>query len=174
MFAHAFVPPANHILRPVMDADGPAIAALIAACFAEYDGCFYSPAEFPELVHPALHYAAKAAELWVLEDGVRLVGTVAVTPVPEQQACEITKVYLAASHRGSGAGPALMAHASQRAAAMGHADLVLWTDTRFQRAHRFYEKLGFVRLPVRRYLADVSHSWEYRCERRNLGVITAG
>ena len=155
----------NLTLRPVTDADGPAIAALIAACFAEYEGCLYEPVEFPELIHPARHYQSKKAELWVATDGMALVGTVAVTPVPEQQACEITKVYLAAPYRGSGAGLMLMAHASQRADALGYTSLVFWTDTRFHRAHRFYEKLGFARQPVQRYLADVSLSWEHRYER---------
>jgi putative acetyltransferase len=50
---------------------------------------------------------------------------------------------------------------------MGLPDLVLWSDTRFARAHRFYERLGFERVPVVRYLADVSASWEYRYERRS-------
>ncbi len=163
----------NLALRPVRDADGPVIAGLIAACFAEYEGCLYDPAEFPELLSPARHYAAKRAELWVMEDGAALVGTVAITPVTDQDACEISKVYLAASHRGSGAALQLMTHANQRAAVMGHDDLVLWSDTRFTRAHRFYEKLGFVRQRVARYLADVSRTWEYRYERRGAGLISA-
>ena len=43
----------------------------------------------------------------------------------------------------------------------GFAEMVLWSDTRFARDHRFYEKLGFVRWPGERYLGDVSESWEY-------------
>ncbi len=164
-------------LRPVTDADSAGLARLIAACFAEYDGCLYEPAEFPELVAPAAHYAARGAELWVMAaegriaQGNRILGSVAITPVPAQGACEITKVYLDAALRGSGAGEALMAQASARAVAFGLPDLVLWTDTRFTRAHRFYEKLGFVKRPVIRYLADVSASWEYRYERRGAPAV---
>jgi putative acetyltransferase len=153
-------------LRPATDADGEGLARLIAACFAEYEGCLYEPAEFPELAAPATHYAARGAELWVSGDGARILASVAVTPVPFQNACEITKVYLEAGLRGTGAGEALMAHAARRAMALGHPDLVLWSDTRFARAHRFYERLGFRRVPVTRYLSDVSESWEYRYERR--------
>ena len=47
------------------------------------------------------------------------------------------------------------------ARAGGAREIVLWSDTRFERGHRFYEKLGFVREPVERYLADASESWEF-------------
>ena len=39
--------------------------------------------------------------------------------------------------------------------------LKLWTDTRFLSGHRFYEKLGFVRQPVVRFLADATDCWEF-------------
>jgi putative acetyltransferase len=96
----------------------------------------------------------------------RILASVAITPVRSQGACEITKVYLEAGLRGTGAGEALMTLAAARAQAMGLPDLVLWSDTRFARAHRFYERLGFRRIPVIRYLSDVSASWEHRFERR--------
>jgi putative acetyltransferase len=153
-------------LRPAADSDGEGLARLIADCFAEYEGCLYEPSEFPELVAPATHYAARGAELWVSGKGARILASVAITPVPSQRACEITKVYLESGLRGTGAGEALMLHAAARAAALGLPDLVLWSDTRFSRAHRFYERLGFLRKPVIRYLADVSASWEHRYERR--------
>jgi putative acetyltransferase len=158
--------PASFTLRPVTDADGGGVARLIDACFAEYEGCLYEPSEFPELAAPATHYTARGAELWVSGDKGRILASVAITPVSSQRACEITKVYLAAHLRGTGAGEALMIHAAARAAAFGLSDLVLWSDTRFARAHRFYERLGFSKVPVIRYLSDVSASWEYRYERR--------
>ena len=156
----------SHLIRPVRDDDGPALARLIASCFAEYEGCLYDAAEFPELVAPASSYAEKQAELWVMMAGDELVGSVAITPIAEHHASEISKVYLDANHRGNGAALELMQRASVCAARLALPDLVLWTDTRFTRAHRFYEKLGFVRMPMIRRLHDVSQSWEYRYERR--------
>jgi putative acetyltransferase len=44
--------------------------------------------------------------------------------------------------------------------------MMLWSDTRFSRGHRFYEKLGFVRWPGERYLGDVSETWEYHFRKR--------
>jgi putative acetyltransferase len=36
-------------IRPAVDSDGPALAALIEGVFAEYDGCPFVRAEFPGL-----------------------------------------------------------------------------------------------------------------------------
>lgn len=152
-------------LRPARDDDGPALAQLIAACFAEYEGCLYASAEFPELAAPASHYVGRGGFLRVATEGERLVGSLAAVPVPEQGAVEVSKVYLAAALRGRGGAQRLMAEAESFAAALGARRLVLWSDTRFARAHRFYEKLGFTPQPVTRYLADVSRTWEFRYER---------
>lgn len=155
-----------HSPRPVRDDDGPQLARLVSACFDEHEGCLYVAEEFPELVAPAAHHAARGARLWVLAGDAGLMGSIAVKPVPEHHACEIGKFYLDASLRGTGMAMALLDTAQDAARHWGRPDLVLWTDTRFTRAHRFYEKHGFLRQPVIRYLADVSHSWEYRYERR--------
>src|SRR4029077_14685848 len=58
--------------------------------------------------------------------------------------------------------PALRpAGAEAHAGAAGAARLVLWSDTRFDRAHRFYEKRSYVRSGPIRALADISNSLEY-------------
>ncbi len=63
--------------------------------------------------------------------------------------------------RGAGLAQALFAEALTFAEQGGFAEMMLWSDTRFVRGHRFYEKLGFRRWPGERYLADVSATWEY-------------
>ena len=79
----------------------------------------------------------------------------------EDYAIEITKVYAAPAFRGSGLAQALFAEALAFAEQGGFGAMMLWSDTRFARGHRFYEKLGFRRWPGERYLADVSATWEY-------------
>ena len=81
-------------LRDATDADSEPLAALIAASFAEYPNCFFDWSEFPELRRPASHYAQKRGRLWVADgpDG-RIVGSIAVVPVPDQNAAELFKVY---------------------------------------------------------------------------------
>ncbi len=149
-------------LRDATDADSEALAALVAASFSEYPGCFFEWSEFPELRQPASHYASKSGRLWVADgpDG-RIVGSIAVAPVPEQGAVELAKVYADPAFRGTGLAQALFARTLAFAQAGGYGEMMLWSDSRFARGHRFYEKLGFVRWPGERYLADVSLTWEY-------------
>ncbi|MCU4178911.1 GNAT family N-acetyltransferase [Bosea sp. BH3] len=149
-------------IRPASDADSEPLAALIAASFAEYENCHFVWEEFPELRQPATAFAAKGGKLWIAdrpEGGIA--GSLAATPLPEQNAVELTKVYVDPAFRGAGLAQALFAEALAFAEAGGFAEMMLWSDTRFARGHRFYEKLGFRRWPGERYLADVSETWEY-------------
>lgn len=149
-------------IRPALDADSQALARLIAACFAEYPNCHFAWDEFPELRAPASHFAAKGGRLWVAEapDG-SIAASLGATPVPLQNAVEITKVYSAPGFRGTGLAQALFAEALGFARGGGFQAMMLWSDSRFERAHRFYERLGFRRWPGERYLADISATWEH-------------
>ena len=148
-------------LRPATDADGPALAALIATTFAEYPGCLFIDDEFPELAAPASHYAARGGRLLVAEMDGRIVGSLAAVMTEVQGTGELFKVYAAADQRGSGLAQRLYSDGEDFLRRNGAREIVLWSDTRFERGHRFYEKLGFVRQPVERYLADASASWEF-------------
>jgi putative acetyltransferase len=135
------------IVRPATDADGPALARLIAGVFAEYPGCLFLDEEFPELRRPASHYAAKGGRLDVVEDGGVLVGSFATFLSGAPATIELGKVYLAASHRGRGIASALMRGAIAEARARGIGRIELFTDTQF--------------LDGQRFLGDVSDTWEY-------------
>jgi putative acetyltransferase len=158
-------------IRDVRDSDSEPLAALIAASFAEYPNCNFAWDEFPELRAPASHYATKGGRLWVAEaPGGGNAGSLGVVPVPEQNAAEIVKVYADPAFRGSGLAQALFGKALGFAEAGGHREMMLWSDTRFARGHRFYEKLGFLRWPQIRYLADVSATWEYHFRKPLAGL----
>ncbi|MCZ8042442.1 MAG: GNAT family N-acetyltransferase [Beijerinckiaceae bacterium] len=149
-------------LRPARDDDSAPLAALIAASFAEYPNCVFEWAEFPELRRPASHFTAKGGRLWVADaPGGGIAASLGATPVPAQNAVEITKVYAAPAFRGSGLAQVLFGEALRFARDGGFEAMMLWSDTRFARGHRFYEKLGFRRWPGERYLADVSETWEF-------------
>ena len=92
---------------------------------------------------------------------VRWWARLAVFPVDGGPRFELGKVYLDRRLRGSGLAQALYATAVAETRARGGTSLRLWTDTRFHSGHRFYEKLGFRRLPVTRFLADSTDAWEY-------------
>lgn len=148
-------------LRPARDEDGPALARVIATIFADYPGCFYVEAEMPELAAPATHYARLGGALWVIEAGREVAGSLAVAPTRDPQVYELFKVYLSRATRGQGLAGKLLDQALAFCRDRDARRLRLWTDTRFLEGHRFYERNGFVRLPVRRALADASATWEF-------------
>jgi GNAT superfamily N-acetyltransferase len=76
-------------------------------------------------------------------------------------AWEICRVYVAPALHGSGLAHTLLDLAEAHAVAAGAQHLMLWSDTRFDRAHRFYEKRGYVRQGQVRVLNDISHSLEF-------------
>lgn len=157
-------------IRPATDADGDAIAALIAEAFAEYEGCIFDrAAEFPELDAIASHFAGRGGIIWVAGDGTNVIGSLAAAPMRREGVeadipagtIEITKVYVGRPARRRGIARALMNEALHLARSRGAPEMRLWTDTRFVDAHRFYEAVGFERLPGARELHDLSDTWEY-------------
>lgn len=149
-------------LREADDGDGDALAALIAGCFAEYDGCVFDRAcEFPELDAIATHFRAAGGCMWVVEADLAVVGCLGVRPL-RSDAIELLKVYVDGRCRGTGIAQELLAEAEAFARRLGASQLELWSDTRFLRGHRFYEKQGFERTGEKRFLNDLSDSWEYR------------
>ncbi|MBS7543380.1 GNAT family N-acetyltransferase [Ancylobacter oerskovii] len=154
------------LIRLAGDADGDAIAALIAGAFAEYPGCIFDrAAEFPELDAIASHFAVRSGAIWVAADAGTVIGSLAAAPMRGRDApagaVEITKVYVARAARRRGVARALMGEALAFARAHGAPEMRLWTDTRFLDAHRFYESLGFERLPGTRTFGDMSDTSEY-------------
>ena len=77
------------------------------------------------------------------------------------RAWEICRVYVHPSQHGTGLAHRLLDTAEAHAIVAGAARLVLWSDTRFDRAHRFYEKRSYVRAGPIRVLHDISNSLEF-------------
>lgn len=153
------------LLRAARDDDGDAIAALIAACFAEYHGCIFARHEFPELDAPARWAAAHDAAIWVMEsEAGAIIGSIAAAPAGPGEV-ELRKFYLAQGSRGSGLAELLLGEVAAYAAARNASCIVLWSDTRFTRAHRFYEKHGFARIGAARTVVAAETYREFRYER---------
>ncbi|MGG5810405.1 GNAT family N-acetyltransferase [Falsiroseomonas sp. CW058] len=150
-------------IRPGRDEDAEGFIALIGACWSEYPGCVLDvDGEVPELRALATHFRAAGGALWAAGEGGRVVGMAATRPMHQDRAWEVCKVYVAKEARGSGLAHALLGAVEGHARAAGAERLVLWTDTRFDAAHRFYEKRGFVRQGSIRILDDLSNSLEFR------------
>ena len=161
------------VIRPGRDGDAEGFIALIGAAWAEYPGCVLDvDGELPELRALATHFAAAGGALWAAERGDgRVVGMVGARPLREDDAFEICRMYVAAGERGSGLAHRLLEKAEAHARAAGARRLVLWTDTRFDRAHRFYERRGYVRQGAIRILDDLSRSLEFRYAKPAAGLV---
>jgi GNAT superfamily N-acetyltransferase len=151
------------IIRAGLDGDMADFCRLIREAWAEYPGCVFDlDGELPELHALASHFAKADGALWAAEvDGI-VQGMVACRPLGSDDAYEICKMYVERSQRGSGLAHALLERAEEWAARQGAHRLVLWTDTRFEAAHRFYEKRSYVRSGSIRILDDLSKSLEFR------------
>ncbi len=148
------------VLRAARDADGPGVIAVIAAAYAEYPGCILDvEAELPELKTPASSYALKDGRFWVAESAEGILGCVACRPAPER-GLELEKLYVARAARRYGLGTRLLGLVEAEATARQAGYITLWTDTRFEAAHAFYQAHGFRRSGLRE-LDDASQSVEY-------------
>ncbi len=152
-------------LRAGRDADAAGFIGLIDACWTEYPGIVLDiDGEVPELRALATYYAKKGGALWAAEAAGQMVGMVAAWP-GDGGAWEVGRMYVAAAERGSGLAHRLLDVAEAHAAASGAVRLELWSDTRFDRAHRFYEKRSYIRHGAIRPLDDISHSIEFHYEK---------
>lgn len=159
-------------IRIGCDSDGPGVIALIWACWSAYPGIKMDvDGEMPELRTLATFYASLGGVLWVAETDAKLTGVIAVHPI-EPSVWEICHVYADPALHGSGLGHALLDQAERHAIAAGAERLVLWSDTRFDRAHHFYEKRSYVRSGPIRVLNDISNSLEFGYANPVSGVET--
>jgi GNAT superfamily N-acetyltransferase len=148
-------------IRPGRDADADAFIALIGACWGEYPSIIIDvDAELPELRALASYYAGKGGALWVAEADGQVVGMIGAVP-HRDGAWEIVRLYMLQPYRGTDLAPRLLATAEAHARSAGATRLVLWSDTRFDRAHRFYEKRSYVRHGPIGVLHDLSNSLEF-------------
>jgi GNAT superfamily N-acetyltransferase len=148
-------------IRPGRDSDADGFIAVISACWGEYPSIIIDiDAELPELRALASYYAGKGGALWTAETEGKIVGMIGVVPRSDG-AWEIVRLYMLQPYRGTDLAPRLLAIAEAHARAAGATRLVLWSDTRFDRAHRFYEKHSYVRHGPIGVLHDISNSLEF-------------
>jgi putative acetyltransferase len=148
-------------IRPAHDADSPGVIRLIGDCYAEYPGCVLDVEEEErQLQSVASHFAAGDGGFWVAENGgEEIVGSVGYLPFGG--GLKLHHLYVAAAHRGGGLAGRLFDLVREAAVRSSASEIVCWSDTRFTRAHGFYEKLGFHRGPMLRHLGDRSLSVEF-------------
>lgn len=153
-------------LRPVKSEDVPAILHLIDEVYAEYGCKLNAEAEERHLLDPGTYFRATGGEFWVVEAEGVIRATVAVQL--HADASELKSLYVHSSLRRQGWGRRLATLALEHARQHGRQHMFLWSDTRFQEAHRLYRSLGFQECGFRQ-LNDSNNSKEYGFEMSLIG-----
>ncbi len=151
-------------MQPGTAEDVPGVVRLIGRVFAEYGFRFDPDRELPDLLDFDRHYRPPRGALFVVREGGAVVGSVAVERL-DDRAAELHRLYLDAGLRGRGVGRALVEAVLGwcRGQSIGH--LVLWSDTRFDRAHALYARMGFAQTGERVLPDDPNDTREFRYER---------
>ena len=150
-------------IEPAIAVDAPAVIRLISRVYDEYGFIFEPTEELPDLLAFTQHYVAPHGAFFVIRQNGQVVGSVGGERLGEGSA-ELHRLYLDADLRGRGLGRALVEAVIAWCRAEGVVHLLLWSDTRFDRAHALYERMGFQRAGERA-LNDINHTREYRYER---------
>lgn len=155
--------------RPVRDRDSEQLIELITNCWTEYPGCVMDvDGEEPWLRAPATAYAGKGL-FWVVERADRIVACAGF--VDRGDEIELKSLYVDKSARRRGLGARLVHLIEEQA---GERPIRLWSDSRFEDAHRLYERLGYRRTGRVRDLHDLSRTTEYEFLRMGAFRTNAG
>lgn len=149
---------------PARPGDVPAVVRLIGRVFEEY-GFVYDPAvEVPDLLAFSEHYMGSRGAFFVIRREDDVVGSVGVERL-SATAAELHRLYLDGELRGRRLGRDLVEKVLAWCRGESVSHLVLWSDTRFDRAHVLYERMDFRRTGEREIPGDVNQTREYRYER---------
>ena len=136
----------NWNIRPGRKEDAEDLTRLVDEVYREYGDEVDLEGYDRDLLDVEDAYRNRGGEFVVLEvDGV-VVGAHATQPI-DQEAGIVTfrRLYLPKKMRGTEAGKLLMDWAVDWSKEHGYRRVEFWSDTRFERAHRFFERFGFVR-----------------------------
>jgi N-acetylglutamate synthase-like GNAT family acetyltransferase len=146
-------------VRAATDADSVGLIRLIEDIFHEYPGCIMDVEnEEYKLKTPATSYD----RFWVLDRDGEVVGCIAASFDQASGEFELQKLYIHADLRCGGWGRRLVEVVEVEARQLGFDEIELWTDTRFETAHRFYVGLGYRKTCRTRDLHDLSKTTEYQ------------
>jgi putative acetyltransferase len=159
MLAHVVAEGTPAVVVATADDVAPVIA-LIGRVFDVYGLVFDPAVEVPDLLAFTRHYAPPHGAFFVVRGRGEAVGSVGIERLDGASA-ELHRLYLDPALWGRGVGRALVEAALAWCRAAGFRRVILWSDTRFDRAHRLYERLGFLRTGERTIEADVNASREY-------------
>jgi len=136
------------------------IERIIRECLIEYggnrEGLAWADASLHDLYH---YYQQQGRAYWVVEHNGEVAGGCGIAAFADsQEICELQKMYLSQSARGTGIGSELLRTAVEFAK-LHYRQCYLETLETMQAAGRFYRKHGFERLE-----APLTGSEHYACD----------
>ncbi len=144
-------------IRPAQPADDGQVGELLVTAFLEQYARKLPDVVYGEARKAHLRDVAgkrAAADVWVADDGGRIVGTVALwapgakgTEAWLEGAADLRHLAVASSHRGTGLSRALVGVAEARAEALGARTVCLHVRRGAVGVRGLYEALGYVRAP---------------------------
>jgi putative acetyltransferase len=120
-------------IRRATTGDSAHAAAVVKAVFDEYGFTWDEGGYHSDLLDVESAYAA----FFVADLDGRIVGTAGLS-----ENGSLERLYVLPAARGAGIGAALLAAAADEARRRGHARLEIWSDKRFENAHRLYRRAG--------------------------------
>jgi GNAT superfamily N-acetyltransferase len=145
-------------------ADAAGVIDLIGRVFVEYGWTWQPAIEVPDLLQWTPHYEPPHGAFFVVRDADRIVGSAGVHRL-DRASAELHRLYLEPALRGRGFGDGLVDAVVGWCRSEGIVRLLLWSDTRFEHAHRLYLRHGFRQTGERVLPEDINQSREYRFER---------
>lgn len=143
------------LLRPATARDTDGLVELIDGVYREYGDVIYLAGADADLLDIDAYYRASGGEFVVLDDGGQVVASHAVLPFADRPGvCTFRRLYMRPELRGGGWGERLMRWAINWAREQGLSRVEFWSDVRFERAHRFFARLGFEKTGAVREMTD--------------------
>ena len=138
-------------VRRAAAADSKAAAAVVKAVYEEYAFTWDERGYHADLQDVEAAYAA----FFVAELHGRIVGTAGLS-----RSGSLERFYVLPEARGAGVGSGLLRTVAEEARHRGHSQLEIWSDKRFEDAHRLYERHGARVVGERVHDdPDSSHEW---------------
>lgn len=146
-------------VREARRTDSEGLIQLIDTVYREYGDKICLEGYDADLLEVPESYQTQGGVIVVIEHDNKIVGSHACVPVDATSGLyTFRRLYVNARYRGvSPVGQLLMQWAIDYAVSQGAKRIEFWSDTRFTRAHRFFDKFGFQRTGEVREMHD---SWE--------------
>lgn len=150
---------ATYQIREASPVDSRTIIDIVKQVFDYYNLTFQADTEIPDIQDIDSYYTGNGKRLFVVSDSNYCLGCAGLSLTNAH--AELKRVYIHPQYWNNGIGSDLVNHALNIAGSHKKNYVELWSDTRFERSHRFYENLGFIYSGRVRPLNDINKSFEY-------------